>query len=228
MSQSRPFFPSRNFAPQVRVNGKIRATEVRLIGENGEQLGVITLNAALQMSRDKGLDLVEIAANAVPPVCRIIDFGKYKYEQQKKDKDSKKHSHASKLKEIQLRPTIDPHDFEFKLNHAIEFLGADMKVKIVLRFRGREMAHTEFGTKAVHTFIEKTAAYGKADSIPKIVGRSISVIITPLPKNRRPVGAEKEHLTAEDLRPNAPTQHPAAPQAAPKPSFNNPFGSLKA
>lgn len=227
MSQSRPFFPSRNFAPQVRVNGKIRATEVRLIGEKGEQLGVISLNTALQMSRDKGLDLVEIATNAVPPVCRIIDFGKYKYEQQKKEKDSKKHSHASKLKEIQLRPSIDPHDFEFKLNHAIEFLNDDMKVKIVLRFRGREMAHTEFGKQTVATFIEKTAAYGKADSMPKIVGRSISVIITPLPKNRRPANAEKEHTTAEDLRPKDSQQQPTTPASAPQPSFNNPFGSLK-
>lgn len=227
MSQSRPFFQSRNFAPQVRVNGKIRATEVRLVGETGEQLGVISLNAALQMSRDKGLDLVEIAANATPPVCRIIDFGKYKYEQSKKENDSKKHSHASKLKEIQLRPNIDPHDFDFKLNHAIEFLCDEMKVKIVLRFRGREMAHTEFGKQAVATFIEKTAPYGKADSMPKIVGRSISVIITPLPKNRRPASPKKEHLTAEDLRPKSAPQPAPPTENSHPPSFNNPFGSLK-
>ena len=144
---SRPF-PSRNFTPSsafVRINGKIRAREVRVIGVDGKQLGVISLGDALTQARLNGVDLVEISPNAVPPVCRLVDFGKYRYELAKKEKDSRKHQHASTVKEVQLSPRIDPHDLGIKLQHAIDFLCEDMKVKVALKFRGREMAHTEVG-----------------------------------------------------------------------------------
>ena len=119
---------------------------MRVIGTDHAQLGIISLGDALNLARAKGVDLVEIAPNAVPPVCRLVDFGKFRYEQSKKDKESRKHQHANKVKEIQLSPKIDPHDLGVKLTHAIDFLCEDMKVKVVLKFRGREMAHTlEFG-----------------------------------------------------------------------------------
>ncbi len=183
---SRPF-PPRNSSPAsfTRINGKIRAREVRVIGVDGNQLGVISLNDALNLARQNGVDLVEIAPNAAPPVCRLVDFGKFRYEQAKKEKESKKHQHATMVKEIQLSPRIDPHDLSIKTTHAIDFLCEDMKVKIALRFRGREMAHTEFGFQVINKFIEDIAPYGHPDFQPKLIGRGINVMISPLPRNKR-------------------------------------------
>jgi len=183
---SRPF-PSRNSSPAsfTRINGKIRAREVRVIGVEGNQLGVISLNDALGLARQHGVDLVEIAATANPPVCRLVDFGKYRYEQAKKEKESKKHSHASMVKEIQLSPRIDPHDLGIKTGHAIDFLCEDMKVKVALRFRGREMAHTDIGFQVVSKFVESIALFGHPDFPPKLIGRGINVMISPLPRNKR-------------------------------------------
>ena len=184
---SRPF-PSRSpsFSGSfTRVNGKIRAREVRVIGIDGKQLGVISLNDAINLARTSGVDLVEIAPNATPPVCRVVDFGKYRYEQAKKDKESKKHQHASTVKEIQLSPRIDAHDLGVKVGHAIDFLCEDMKVKVALRFRGREMAHTEFGFQVVKKFLEEVAPYGHPDFQPKMIGRGINVMVSPLPRNKR-------------------------------------------
>ncbi len=183
---SRPF-PSRNSPPAsfTRINGKIRAREVRVIGVEGNQLGVIALNDALGLARQHGVDLVEIAATANPPVCRLVDFGKYRYEQAKKEKESKKHQHASMVKEIQLSPRIDPHDLGIKTGHAIDFLCEDMKVKVALRFRGREMAHTDIGFQVVTKFIESITQFGHPDFPPKLIGRGINVMISPLPRNKR-------------------------------------------
>jgi translation initiation factor IF-3 len=184
---SRPFSP-RSFSspgPFVRINGKIRAREVRVIGVDGKQLGVITLNEALAQARANGVDLVEIAATATPPVCRLVDFGKFRYEQSKKEKESKKHQHASQVKEVQLSPRIDPHDLGVKVGHAIDFLCEDMKVKVVLKFRGREMAHTEFGFQVMKRFLEAVAPYGHPDFEPKLIGRGINVMVSPLPRNKR-------------------------------------------
>jgi translation initiation factor IF-3 len=183
---SRPFSP-RNSSPAsfIRINGKIRAREVRVIGVDGKQLGVMPLNDALSLARQSGVDLVEIAATAVPPVCRVVDFGKYRYEQAKKDKESKKHQHASLVKEVQLSPRIDPHDLGVKVGHAIDFLCEDMKVKVSLRFRGREMQHTEFGFQVVNKFIAELAPYGHPDFPPKLIGRGINLMMSPLPRNKR-------------------------------------------
>jgi translation initiation factor IF-3 len=184
---SRPFVP-RNSSPSgpfVRVNGKIRAREVRVIGAEGKQLGILSLGEALTQARALGVDLVEIAPNATPPVCRLVDFGKFRYEQAKRDKESKKHQHATRVKEVQLSPKIDPHDLSTKLEHAISFLCDDMKVKVTLKFRGREMAHTEYGFQVVQKFLSEIAPYGHQDFEPKLIGRGINVMITPLPRNKR-------------------------------------------
>ena len=182
---SRPFSPRPPVGPSVRINGKIRAREVRVIDAEGQQLGVLPLGEAITLARAKGVDLVEVAPNAVPPVCRIVDFGKYQYEQSKKDKESKKHQHSSRVKEIQLRPVIDPHDFSVKLGHAVDFLCDDMKVKLTLRFRGREMRHQEIGIQIVQKFIKDVAPFGTAIEQPKVVGRGMSVMVNPLPRNKR-------------------------------------------
>jgi translation initiation factor IF-3 len=184
---SRPFVP-RNFSSSasfVRVNGKIRAREVRVIAIDGKQLGIISLSEALNLARASGVDLVEIAPTATPPVCRVVDYGKYRYEQAKKEKESKKHQHASTVKEVQLSPRIDPHDLGVKTGHAIDFLCEDMKVKVALKFRGREMQHTEFGFQVIKKFIENIAPYGHPDFEPKLIGKGINVMISPLPRNKR-------------------------------------------
>ena len=239
---SRPF-PSRTPPPSssfVRVNGKIRAREVRVIGTDGKRLGVLRLGDALNMARAAGVDLVEIAANATPPVCRLVDFGKYRYEQAKRDKESKKHQHANKVKEVQLSPKIDPHDLGVKIEHAIDFLCEDMKVKITLKFRGREMAHTEIGFQVIHKFLSEVAPFGHPDFEAKLIGRGINVMISPLPRNKRARNPKQpqaeDHTPAPQPRPdnnnhqNTPVQieQPAKSSGKDSGSFaNNPFAQLE-
>jgi translation initiation factor IF-3 len=210
---SRPF-PSRNPSPAsfTRINGKIRAREVRVIGFDGKQLGVMLLNDALNLARQAGVDLVEIASTAVPPVCRVVDFGKYRYEQAKKEKESKKHQHASTVKEIQLSPRIDPHDLSVKVGHAIDFLCEDMKVKVTLRFRGREMQHTEFGFDVVKKFVAELEAYGHPDFPPKLIGRGINMMMSPLPRNKR---AKNPRAVEEAGSENKSEAKPAKPNHKP-------------
>ncbi len=223
------------------MNGKIRAREVRVIGADGKQLGVLSLGEALTLARANGVDLVEIAPNATPPVCRLVDYGKFRYEQAKREKESKKHQHATKVKEVQLSPKIDPHDLGVKLQHAIGFLCEDMKVKATLKFRGREMAHTEFGFQVVQKFLTDLAAYGQPDFEPKLVGRGIIVMITPLPRNKRaktaqPVEGGSVSVTPQPRFENkaqvvpVPIERPPRPQPAETRSdgfVNNPFAQLE-
>lgn len=241
---SRPFSSRRSPAPGafVRVNGKIRAREVRLIGAEGKQIGIISLGEALTLARQQGVDLVEIAATATPPVCRLVDFGKFRYEQAKKDKESKKHQHASKVKEVQLSVKIDPHDLGVKVGHAVDFLCDDMKVKASLRFRGREMAHTEFGFQVVNKFLKEIEPYGHPDFTPKLAGRSINVMVSPLPRNKRarnprasedagappvakPPDAEKK--PAARSQPQTPPANADAPDSQQAGFVNNPFTQLE-
>lgn len=210
---SRPF-PSRSFhsrEPLHRRNGKIRAREVRVIGEAKQQLGVMTLNEALRLSQAKGLDLIEIAPNATPPVCRIVDYGKFLYEEAKRNKDSHGGQSASRMKELQISPAIDPHDLATKRDHAIQFLCDDMKVRVKLRFRGRQKAHKEIGFEVVNKFVKDVALYGQADSPPKMLGdRDLNVILSPLPRSKR------AKPPREVPAPEAPTT-PVVPPAAPPP-----------
>jgi translation initiation factor IF-3 len=208
---SRPF-PSRNASPSsfIRINGKIRAREVRVIGVDKNQLGVMSLNDALGMARSQGVDLVEIAPNATPPVCRLVDFGKYRYELSKQEKEAKKHQHANKVKEIQLSPKIDPHDLQVKLDHAVDFLCEEMKVKITLKFKGREMAHTEYGFQVVQKFLKEAAPYGTPDAPPKLIGRGINVMLSPLPRNKR---AKNPRQLEEEQEPEDTETKPAGNKA---------------
>ena len=137
------------------------------------------------MARERGVDLVEVAEKANPPVCRLVDFGKYQYEQSKKKKENKKNQHSNRTKEVQLSVKIDPHDLQTKQNHAIDFLCEDMKVKVTLRFRGRENAHTEVGFEVVQQFLDDLQAWGQPDAPTKKIGRGLIVMVSPLPKNQR-------------------------------------------
>jgi translation initiation factor IF-3 len=167
-----------------RRNGKIRAREVRVVDELKQQLGVMPLGEALQLARSKGLDLVEVAASATPPVCRLVDYGKFLYEEAKRNKDSGQS--ANKMKELQISPAIDPHDLAVKRGHAIQFLCDDMKVRVKLRFRGRQKAHKEIGFELMNQFVKDLAPYGHADSPPKMLGdRDLNVLLSPLPRNKR-------------------------------------------
>jgi translation initiation factor IF-3 len=196
---SRPFSPRTFSSPAsfTRVNGKIRAREVRVIDSDKKQLGVLTLGEAITLARTKGVDLVEIAPNATPPVCRLVDFGKYRYELAKQDKEARKHQHANKVKEVQLSPNIDPHDFAVKLQHAVNFLCEDMKVKITLRFRGREMAHKEFGFQQVEKFIASLTLFGHPDAPAKLIGKGINVMLSPLPRAKRAKNPRQAERDAE-------------------------------
>lgn len=214
---SRPF-PPRNFSSSAsftRVNGKIRAREVRVIGVDGKQLGILSLSDALNQARANGVDLVEIAPTATPPVCRLVDYGKYRYEQAKKEKETKKHQHASTVKEVQLSPRIDPHDLGVKTGHAIEFLCEDMKVKVTLKFRGREMQHTEFGFQVIKKFLENIAPYGHPDFDPKLIGKGINVMISPLPRNKR-----AKNPNQADGEASEPHKGEGSQAAAPRPAQN--------
>lgn len=233
---SRPFSPRNSGPPTpfIRINGKIRAREVRVIdGENNNQLGVMSLQDALNLARQRGVDLVEIAANANPPVCKVIDFGKYRYEQSKKDKEARKHHHAGRVKEIQLSPTIDPHDFGVKFQHAVDFLCDEMKVKISLRFRGREMAHTEYGFQQVNKFIKDLAPWGVAENQPKLIGKGINVMVSPLPRNKRAKNPNAQGIPPKPAETNHSDQEKkkmVSVNAAENPQSggfgNNPFSQL--
>lgn len=195
-------FPSRE--PQHRRNGKIRAREVRVIGETKEQLGVMSLNDALGLARTKNLDLIEIAPNATPPVCRIVDYGKFMYEESKRSKEVQSKRSGGKMKEIQISPAIDPHDLGVKLNQAIQFLCDDMKVRVKLRFRGRQRAHKDIGFQVMNTFVRDIAAHGQADSPPKMLGeRDLNVTISPLPKSKRGAAPRtlRGQVEGEDAKP---------------------------
>ena len=159
----------------TRINERIRVREIRVIGADSEQLGVMTPEDALVLAREEGLDLVEVAANSRPPVCRIMDYGKYKYEQKKKK--SSKQSHSATLKEVKLRPGTDQHDLNFKLNNARRFLMEGDKVKITVMFRGREMVHTSRGREQLQEVMKQLGPIAKMENPPRMEGRFLSMIV---------------------------------------------------
>jgi len=181
---SRRFGDKENLQPQFRVNGRIRAREVRVIlGASGQQLGVMKLSDALREAQSRGLDLVEVAPNASPPVCKIVSLGKFRYDLSKHDKDRK--PGGAKLKEIKFRVNIDDHDYLTKVRHGEEFLDRGNKVRVQLQFRGREMAHQEFGMQLMYRVRDDLAGMSQVEMEPKITGRNITMTLTPLPANRR-------------------------------------------
>lgn len=167
----------------IRRNQRIRVPKIRVISPEGKQLGVMQTDRALELAQQFGLDLVEVASQASPPVCRIMDFGKYVYEESKKSSHSK--VTASKIKEVELSPRIDQHDLITKLRHAEEFLNEGAKVKLRLKFRGREMAHTQIGFEVMKRAIGEIEGMGHAENEPTLNGRQINVMITPHPANKR-------------------------------------------
>lgn len=168
----------------IRVNERIRAREVRVINSvNNEQLGVMRIEDALRTARGLGMDLIEIAANAQPPVCRIVDFGKFRYDLAKQEKDKK--NTAGKVKEVKFRVNVGEHDYLTKIRHAEEFLDKGNKVKIHLQFRGREMAHQNLGMDVVHRVKGDLATMGHVDMEPKLVGKAIGMTLSPLPEAKR-------------------------------------------
>jgi len=163
-----------------RVNERIRCPEIRLIGADGENVGVVTPERALVLAEEAGLDLVEISPNATPPVCKIMDFGKYKYETQKKEAEARKNQKVIEIKEVKFRPNTDTHDYDVKMRSVTKFLENGDKVKVTLRFRGREMAHQDLGRQLLERVAEDTVDLGKIDQMPRLEGRQMVMMISPL------------------------------------------------
>lgn len=167
----------RSREPEVRVNQRIRAREVRLVDEDGQQIGVVPTKEALKMSEERGVDLVEVAPNAKPPVCRLMDYGKYKYEL-KKQANAKKQK-TQTLKEVKFRPNIGDHDLEVKINRIREFLEDDNKAKIRIFFRGREIVHPEIGRMLANKIVERVSDVGGVDMAPRLEGKNLIMVLSP-------------------------------------------------
>ncbi len=163
----------------IRINDKIRVPQVRLIGPDGNQLGVMATQRAQEMANQYELDLVEVASTATPPVCRIIDFSKFKYDQEKKEREAKKHQKQVRLKEVRIKPHIDEHDYQTKLKQAVSFLKKKNKVKVNLFFRGRQMEHLDIGRKILDRFITDTQNEGQIEREPLLEGKIMSLVVSP-------------------------------------------------
>lgn len=168
----------------MRINREIRAPRVRVIDKDGGQLGVLTLGEALMKAEMAGLDLIEISPNSEPPVCKIIDYGKFRYQQTKKEKEGKKSQHQVKVKEIKIKPNTDEHDLQTKLKHAREFITKGNKVRITCVFRGREMMHAEYGQKSVERLCNDLADIATPEAPPKMFGKLLSVVLAPGAKKK--------------------------------------------
>ena len=174
------YFQKRNRDRGPRSNNRISSPEVQVITNDGENLGTLNTNEAISMAKNRGLDLIEIAPNANPPVCKIMDMGKYKYDAQKKANQAKKKQKIVSLKEIKLRPGTETHDYNFKIKNAKKFISKGDKVKFTVKFKGREMQHTELGKNLMNRIIEETKEIAKVESKPKFEGRQMVMIIQPL------------------------------------------------
>ncbi|HBZ45196.1 MAG TPA: translation initiation factor IF-3 [Maritimibacter sp.] len=172
--------PTRDTGP--RVNDRIRSPEIRLIGAEGENVGVVTPQRGMELAAQAGLDLVEISPNATPPVCKIMDFGKFKYEQQKRESEARKKQKTIEVKEVKFRPNTDIHDYEVKMKNVVKFLEKGDKVKVTLRFRGREMAHQNLGRELLERVAEDVKEIGKVENMPKMEGRQMIMMIGPITK----------------------------------------------
>jgi len=190
--------------PEVRVNERIRVPQVRVIGDDGSQVGVLPTREALTLAQSKGLDLVEVSPTARPPVCRIMDYGKFKYEQNRRARKAKKKQHQMQLKEIKMRPKIEDHDYDFKVQHARDFLSQRDKVKVTVTFRGREMAHQDIGMKLIQQVIADLADVSSVESPPRSEGRTLNAVLMPRqqqPAAKSPKTDGHEPQRAADAKP---------------------------
>jgi translation initiation factor IF-3 len=196
----------------TRINERIRVREVRLIGEDGEQVGVLPIEQALAYARERDLDLVEVAAEARPPVCRVLDYSKYKYEQEQKAKAARKHQKQVNVREIKLRPKIANNDYETKKNHVVRFLEGDDRVKVTIMFRGREQTHPERGVALLMRLAEDVSDLGVVDQRPIQDGRNMTMLLSPVPKKV----VDEEHSTepVSDAAAEAPAEAAAEPPKA--------------
>jgi translation initiation factor IF-3 len=176
----------------LKVNREIRAPKVRVINQHGEQVGILSIHEALGMAEEAGLDLVEISPGATPPVCKIISYGKFRYDQTKREKESKKSQHQIKVKELKLKPNIDEHDIQTKLRHAREFLAKGNKVKITCVFRGREMMYPEIGEKLVRRICEALEDISMVEAPPKMLGKILSAVLAPGSKKKKEAAKQQE------------------------------------
>ncbi len=215
----------------TRINERIRVPEVRLINEKGEQVGVVKIDDALEYARERDLDLVEIAAEARPPVCRVLDYSKYKYEQEQKKKAARKHQQQVTIREMKLRPKIATHDYETKKGHILRFLKQGQKVKVTIMFRGREMAHPERGEALLRKVADELAEFGTVEQHPSQEGRNMTMVMAAVkaPVRRSHKSEDKAEQPAAEVAPAEPVaeaeaepepepEPEAEPEAAPEPS----------
>ena len=198
--------PERPAEPKTRINEAIRAPKMRVVDENGEQLGIKTRDEALALAHERDLDLVEVAANADPPVCRIMDYGKYRYEQEQKAKTARKHQTQINVKEIKFRPKIGVHDYETKKGHVVRFLKDRAKVKVTIMFRGREATHPERGRDLLMRLAEDVKELGQIESQPILDGRNMVMVLGPHRNVSQPAQA--------DASAPAPSPEPEEAQSA--------------
>ncbi len=165
---------------RVRVNDQIRISPVRLVGEDGEQIGIVSIEEARERAEERGLDLVEVAPDARPPVCKLMDYGKFKYEEARRAREAKKKQRVMQVKEVKFRPGIEDHDYEFKLRHARRFLEEGDKVKVTMMFRGRQMAHPELGLEVLERLANDVSDMGRVEGRPAREGRTMVMVLAPL------------------------------------------------
>jgi translation initiation factor IF-3 len=202
----------------TRINERIRVREVRLVGEDGNQIGVIPIEKALEYARERDLDLVEVAADARPPVCRVLDYSKYKYELEQKAKAARKHQKQVNVREIKLRPKIADNDYETKKNHVVRFLNGDDRVKVTIMFRGREQTHPERGVALLMRLAEDVSELGVIDQRPIQDGRNMTMLLSPVPKKVAEDEGEKSANGADAPASEAKPAEPEAPAAEAKPA----------
>jgi translation initiation factor IF-3 len=193
----------------TRINERIRVPEVRLIDEKGEQVGVVKLQEALDYARDKDLDLVEISAEARPPVCRVLDYSKYKYEQEQRRKAARKHQQQVTVREMKLRPKIATHDYETKKGHILRFLKQGQKVKVTIMFRGREMAHPERGEVLLRKVADEIAEFGTVEQQPNQEGRNMTMVVAPVRAPARKQERAASGTAEGDEASNGDSERPA-------------------
>lgn len=185
--------------PRIRINERIGVPQVRVVDAEGEQIGIMDTQQALALARERGLDLIEVSPTAKPPVCRVMDFGKYKYDEAKKQRAAKKKQHSFQVKEIKLRPKIEDHDYQFKVSAARKFLEQHHKVKLTIMYRGREMAHPELGHRLLQRVMEELSTVGVTEQAPRLEGRNLIAQMGPRPtRGKTPVARGTEPAAAGD------------------------------